>query len=146
MLISLIVSVLFRCKCGNCLPMTREAESICCQEIDAIANKNIELVGEELCQAPKCIIEHPGFEGVCLNHWVLETVWYHYKQQYSEPFEGPLHRRNRHIAYRQLVRWCWQVLGKEIRVVLPSCAVVKIRTQYPSPADQGYEGFHYWDE
>ena len=41
-------------------------------------------------------------------------------------------------AYRQLARWCWGYLGNEIRVVLPSCAVDKIRTAFPS--DQ-YVGF-----
>lgn len=69
--------------------MAREAENICCQGIDAISNKNIDVLGEKRCQQPpKCIIEHHGFEGVCLNHWVLETaLWYHCKQQYSEPFQ-----------------------------------------------------------
>ena len=28
----------------------------------------------------------------------------------------------RHIAYHQLVSWCWHHLGRKVRVVLPSCA------------------------
>ena len=40
-----------------------------------------------------------------------------------EPVDVPEHKKNRHVPYRQLVRRCWGVLGKEIRVPLPSCAV-----------------------
>ena len=35
-------------------------------------------------------------------------------------------RQRRFIAHRQLVRWCWKWLGKEIRVKLPACAVNRI--------------------
>ena len=39
----------------------------------------------------KCITQHPGFEGVCLNPWVLETAYYSYRQQYSgAAIEGAL--------------------------------------------------------
>ncbi len=41
-------------------------------------------------------------------------------------------RKYRHVAYRQLTRWCWQWLGRTIRVVPPSCAVTKIRQTFPS--------------
>ena len=37
-----------------------------------------------------------------------------------------------HVAYRQLACWCWQWLGREIRVVLPSCAITRIRSEFPS--------------
>lgn len=37
------------------------------------------------------------------------------------------YRRNRYTAYRQLVRWCWGYLGRNVRVPLPACAVTKIR-------------------
>lgn len=30
-----------------------------------------------------CIIEHPGFNFVCLDTWVLDTAYYHYRQQYK---------------------------------------------------------------
>ncbi|XP_078695650.1 uncharacterized protein LOC144924409 isoform X1 [Branchiostoma floridae x Branchiostoma belcheri] len=48
--------------------------------------------------------------------------------------------RYRYIAYRQLVRWCWGWLGREVRVVLPACAVTKIRDTFPSAQ---YTGFQY---
>lgn len=50
------------------------------------------------------------------------------------------HRQYRFIAYRQLTSWCWGWLGRRVRVVLPSCAVHKIRTKFPSTV---YTGFKY---
>ena len=46
----------------------------------------------------------------------------------------------RHTAYRQLVSWRWQCLGRHNRVVLPACAVNKIRTTFPSQGGN-YVGF-----
>ena len=71
--------------------MEREEESICCQEIDAVRNKILEDVMEEQLQAElRCIVQHPWFEAVCLNVWVLQTAWLQYKQQYgSSAYEGP---------------------------------------------------------
>lgn len=47
------------------------------------------------------------------------------------------------MAYRQFL--CWvrrgQPLGKKHRVVLPACAVLKIRKSFPEESGQ-YEGFH----
>ena len=70
--------------------MEREEESICCQEVDVVRNKILEDVMEEQLQAePRCIVQHPGFEVVCLNVWVLQTVWLQYKQQYGfSAYEG----------------------------------------------------------
>ena len=31
-----------------------------------------------------CITLLPGFQGVCLNPWVLETAYYSYQQHYGE--------------------------------------------------------------
>lgn len=79
-----------------------------------------------------CITDHPGFPAVCLNVFVLETAWSQYKQQYEESFEGPQHKKLRHIAYRQFVRWCWGYLGKNVRVKIPACVLHKIRTTFPN--------------
>ena len=141
-----------RCQCGNCQAMEREEESICCQEVDAVRKKNLEDVMEEQLQAElRCIVQHPGFEAVCLNVWVLQTAWLQYKQQYgSSAYEGPEHKKNCHIAYRQLVSWCWGTLGKNIRIPLPSCAVNCIRAYFPEPnqleEDMVFTGFTYADE
>ena len=53
-------------------------------------------------------------------------------------------RRHRYTTYRQFVRWCWQYLGKEVRIIIPSCAVNAIRTAYPDH-NQNYTGFHQVD-
>ncbi|XP_068756481.1 uncharacterized protein [Montipora capricornis] len=119
-------------------------------EFPQICDKNKEAVEMgEVAEAPVCITQHPGFQAVFLNRWVLQTDWYQYKHQYSQSYEGPQHKLNRHIAYRQLVRWCWGVLGKEMRVPLPSCAVCCIRAHFPPPGledDFQFEGFHFPDE
>ena len=56
-----------------------------------------------------------------------------------------LSTKSRHVAYRQLVRWCWSVLGKEIRVPLPFFVISCIRAHFPPPGleeDFGFEGFN----
>ena len=130
--------------------MDTSEECICCQEIQKVFNKCQEVVADgEAASPPTCITQHPGFLPVCTNKYVLQTAWLQYKQQYQESHEGPEHKKFRHIAYRQLARWCWGILGKEIRVVLPSCAVMCIRQHFPPPGleeDFIYEGFHYADE
>jgi hypothetical protein len=40
-------------------------------------------------------------------------------------------RRYRYTCYRQVTRWCWEVLGREIRVVLSACAERKNCAQFP---------------
>ena len=78
--------------------MDRNVECKCCQEIDAVMATNHEAVEvEQLEGPPECITQHPGFHAVCINIWVLQTAWLQYKQQYDEPYEGPLHKRMRHI-------------------------------------------------
>lgn len=52
-------------------------ECICCCEIAWVADK-LEGTG-----APS-IIEHKGFNVVCLNVWMLQTAYYQYKQQYGK--------------------------------------------------------------
>ena len=114
-----------------------------------VAKNNESVEAEGLAEPPVYITQHPGFHAVCLNRWVLQTVWYQYKQQYHEAYEGPPHKQNRHIAYRQLARWCWGIMGREVRVVLPSCAVCCIRVHHPPPGiedDFVFEGFRFPDE
>ena len=104
-------------------------------------------------KAPTCVTEHPGFLAVCTNKWVLQTARYQYIQQYKgDAYRNKEeHKVNRHIAYRQFTRWCWGILGKEIRVVLPSCVVMCIIAHFPPPPpgyedDFVFEGFKYVDE
>lgn len=48
-------------------------------------------------------------------------------------------RKYRYVAYRQLVRWCWGWLGKDIRVQTPACAHGRIMDEYPDEGGQ-YRG------
>ena len=118
--------------------MGREVECRCCQEVDEVKVKLLQAVEVEALESPpSCITNHPGFLAVCINGCVLQTAWYQYKQQCStDGHKGPIYKRNRHIAYRQFVRWCWGFLGREIRVVLPSCAVMCIRQHFPAPGPE----------
>ena len=52
------------------------------------------------------------------------------------PFQ---YRRFRYLAYRQFVWWGWQYLGRHRRVVLPSCAVARIRSEFPSDEYTGHQ-------
>ena len=122
--------------------MSTETECVCCSEISQVVEKKSS-------EGVECITQHPGFQSVCLNPWVLQTAYYSYRQQYGESaVEGAINeyvkhmcmlvcalciaftiRKYRHVAYRQLTRWCWHWLGRSVRVVLPSCAVTKIPFQ-----------------
>ena len=122
--------------------MDRVEESVCCQEIKEVAQ--VEQLG-----IPGCITDNPGFQAVCLNQWVLQAAWSQYRQYGTRAYEGPEHKNKRHVVYRQMVRWCWGVLGKDIRVPLPSCAVSCIRAHFPPPGleeDFEFDGFKFADE
>ncbi|KAI8522106.1 hypothetical protein Bbelb_018600 [Branchiostoma belcheri] len=89
-----------------------------------------------------CITEHHGFQTVCQDEDVLETAHNGYQDQYG----GTLGERvsiqpamcKRYTAYRQFVEWCYQYLGRNVRVPLPSCAVTAIRRAFFSV---DYTGF-----
>ena len=109
-----------------------------------VAKLNEVVEAKGLDEPPVFIMQHPRVSAVCLSRWVLQTAWYQYKQQYADAYEGPDHKQKRHIGYRQLARWCWGLLGKQIRVVLSSCAVCCIRAHFPPPGIQEefvFEGF-----
>ena len=99
--------------------MDRKEECVCCHDIEQVANKNQEVMEYTKPTLPcDCITDTPGFHTVCFDRWVLQAAWLDFKQQYgSTAYEGPEHKISRDCAYRQLVRWCCGVVGKEIRVV-----------------------------
>ena len=58
--------------------METNRECVCCKEIPKILEKMSKL------EVPvNCITEHPGFDGVCLNVWVLQTAYSQYRQHYD---------------------------------------------------------------
>ncbi|XP_060080690.1 uncharacterized protein LOC132560050 [Ylistrum balloti] len=50
--------------------------------------------------------------------------------------------RRRYVAYRQLVRWCFDYLDRKVRVPIPSCVVSKVRRNFPGEDDE-YTGFQH---
>lgn len=52
-------------------------------------------------------------------------------------------RNYRFIAYQQYTAWShyFEVLGKGVRVVIPSCVVQEIRKKFPNPPGVPYVGF-----
>lgn len=57
--------------------MPKVEESNCCNEVKAVMAK----MEEENLEG--CITTHPGFQSVCLDRWVLQTAYLHYKQDYG---------------------------------------------------------------
>ncbi|XP_071496157.1 uncharacterized protein [Diadema antillarum] len=115
-------------------------ESICCKEIGQVVLKMDKYAGYDESKALDCITEHHGFRNVCLDIDVLETAYYQYRQQYGDGgrHDATENQRNRHVGYRQMARWIWGFLGREVRVPLPSCAVVQIREAFPSMEYRGF--------
>ncbi|XP_064645930.1 uncharacterized protein LOC135499197 [Lineus longissimus] len=128
------------CSCGKCQILPSRTECVCCRE--AIRVKDMVDVG--------CVTDRTDFDAICLHTGVLNVAWLAYKQQYGRnAYEGSEHKKLRHIAYRQFVRWSHGYLGKDIRVVVPACVVCKIRAFYPPPGieeNMNFEGFHHVDE
>ena len=73
----------FRCMCGKCQPMTSAIESRCCRESEPFWK-----LAEDLQPRPDditCLTQHPGFEGCCLNPFVLQIAYLAFRQDH-----GPL--------------------------------------------------------
>ncbi|CAL8370495.1 unnamed protein product [Boreogadus saida] len=62
------------CLCGKCQAMSSAEESMCCREVDPFW-----ALVETLNPRPDvtCLTLHPGFEGCCLNPFVLQAVSLH---------------------------------------------------------------------
>nr|XP_054592258.1 P2X purinoceptor 7-like [Nothobranchius furzeri] len=120
------------CTFGHCTSLSAR-ENVCCRETPKVMLR-CQQVG-----VTSCITEHPGFEAVALNPYVLQAVYGTFLQLYGEMQETTLNSCYRHLAYRNVVRWCWGYLGQHVRVVIPSCAVSRIRQEFPE--DGAYKGF-----
>ncbi len=48
--------------------------------------------------------------------------------------------RYRYLSYRSFVSWCWGLLGRRIRVIIPACVVLRIRSEFPDEEGH-YVGF-----
>uniref|UniRef100_A0A672JC08 P2X purinoreceptor 7 intracellular domain-containing protein n=1 Tax=Salarias fasciatus TaxID=181472 RepID=A0A672JC08_SALFA len=118
-----------RCACGHCSSLS-PAENICCRETPKVWHR---------CQVGviTCITQHPGFEPVSLNPYVLPAAYAYESQIFGETQETMVNSSYRHLAYTNFA--CWGYLGQHIRVVLPSCAVTVIREYFPE--DGPYTSF-----
>ena len=68
------------------MPTTRE--SICCKKISVIDNK----LQESSVGNPCCITEHEGFQPVCRDVWVLQTVGFQTQQEFERnATSGPVY-------------------------------------------------------
>ena len=63
------VHVYTRCKCEVA---NSHIECVCCREIQPILK-----IGA-LETPVLCITEHPGFNTVCIDVWILQTLYYQY--------------------------------------------------------------------
>ena len=72
-------SFCFRCQCRECCVIDTATESVCCMEEDKIQQKIQDIFDCSL----HCIIQHPGFDVVCLNQYMMETAYYSYRQHYG---------------------------------------------------------------
>ncbi|XP_063060538.1 nanor [Engraulis encrasicolus] len=124
------------CRCGNCGAMPTEHESLCCQEVPEVTRRMEQVEGTQ----PQCVIDHPGFYATSLNVYVLQAMYNIYRADHGPVRLRGIEHRYRYLAYRMFVSWCWGFLGRHIRVVVPSCVVLRVRREFPD-SQQQYMGF-----
>lgn len=66
--------------------MSTSQECVCCCEIDATVQK----MGESDSNI-SCIVEHEGFQPVCLDLWVLQAAYFSYRSRYGDAMEKSMH-------------------------------------------------------
>ena len=108
------------CKCGHCRQMTRPIENLCCKKKD-------------------CVTLTQRFYKLCLDPDILQLCILNRADIRNDPFDNST-RQFRKAAYRQFILDKYGYLERGNRKVVPSCAVWKVRGQYPSPTGV-YMGF-----
>ena len=125
------------CKCGNCQVLNSEIECYCCRESSHMSN--LILDKEDI----GCVINCELFTtGIC-NKKVLQMCSFGMLQK-TIPLDKDgniLAKGLRYAAYRNFLNICeLRYIGKKRRYVLPACAIIKIRSLYPS-LDGKYKSF-----
>ncbi|XP_066932830.1 uncharacterized protein [Clytia hemisphaerica] len=126
------------CKCRKCVIGMDFAleECLCCQECGILAEK---------LQGIKCITEHKGFNDYILSPYALEITLIVKRRQKKifKKLKKITNRQYRYAAYHQYSYWThyYEILGRHKRVVIPSCAVKKIKDTFPEPIGGHYTGF-----
>ncbi len=67
--------------------MPTNLECVCCKEIASVVGKLDVLEDPTV----TCITNHPGFETVCLDVWVLQTAYYQFRQEHGPYVAATLH-------------------------------------------------------
>ncbi len=110
--------------CENCIEMENYFECECCR------GNAKQIIGKRF-GVERCISRTEAFRDVCLNINVLEAAIGAWRTFTDDPMEIN-NRSYRFIAYRQYISWIFGWLGKDVRKVIPSCVVQKIRTTFPA--------------
>ena len=71
---------------------------------------------------------------------MARRIWNDIRAREDPPNPGEDNKQFRHTAYRQFVVWQYGTLGRDNRIVIPSCCVWKITDKYPDPHNH-YGGF-----
>ncbi|XP_029183407.2 uncharacterized protein LOC114951365 [Acropora millepora] len=140
------------CSCGNCsrAALHNINECYCCQELDGCKEAMCsDIVVQDIPDGTvlKCVIQHPGFNAVCLEKWSLRMAVERLKTRDKKRYRqtGSEESYLRSIAYREFCRLVYGFLGKR-RIPLPACAYTSIRKQFPLGADENYTGFELEDD
>jgi len=119
------------CKCGQCVVMTTDQESVCCRE-----SEKVKQVSGIAC----CVTNNVLFNKLVLDKDVLnisrhKMILKSKKKQKKKVLckSEPQNKVWRYLAYKQFISWinAWTTIGKENRIVIPSCVIYKIRQTYP---------------
>lgn len=108
------------CKCAQCRHMPRAIENVCCKKKD-------------------CVTLTQRFYKLCLDPDILQLYILNRADIRNDPFDNST-KQFRKAAYRQFILDKYGYLGRSNRKVVPSCAVWKVRSRYPSPTGV-YMGF-----
>ena len=98
----------------RCTKEIRKIDCLCCQEAAAISEENFE--------ENQCITMSRKFQTHCLEKLALKNVLVGLHEAIGDPLEKENEIKNRSLrfaAYKQLVWWIYQRLGKRNRRVLP---------------------------
>ena len=113
------------CKCGKCLVGKREIDCLCFFEVHALNSKfDTENIS--------CIIQSKEFEMLCTSEIVLNNVLTGLHETRGDHLEDNFSNRSlRYAAYKQFIWRVFKHLGKGSKRFIPSCALWKIRENFP---------------
>ena len=106
--------------------MATDVENLCCRQ-----------------QPQWCVSTLPHMDLYIIQPGVLNMavgIWNDVRAQNVAQNHNERNRQLRYAAYRNFVMWQHGVLGSGNRVVVPSCAVIRIRRSYPDSGGQ-YRGW-----